>query len=121
MSKLEITEKERAIMKEFSTCIGEILSYIDITVDSPQPEAKYSKKEQLKKLFERTIYNVRKEILPMTETEIKMNIDTMFGELLVNLNKLSLASLTDERIREVFVTLVGDSIKELQERILNSI
>lgn len=119
---LEISRKDGIVSEEFGRLIGELLSYIDVSVDSViAPGDQYPKKALMKKTFEKFIYNLRTELFRKSEEEMDGNLEAMFRPLTTRLVNLSSAAFQDGKSRESFLALVAASIDECQERIQNKL
>ena len=113
-----IDKKIEDLGREMAWFVGRTLSYIDITVDTPKESGdKYSKKEVLKKLFEKEIYAVRNVLYAMEEGKVIKNMPAIFEALEKQLITIASASISDPLCRNSFTMLISQSSEEVQAKI----
>jgi len=118
---MRVSEKEELVMKNMAWFVGRSLSYIDVTIDSPDASDKYSKKNVLKKLFEKDIYDVRNKMFKYSCADLIKDMDVLMETLIVRLTSLILTAIPDQLRRDNFIELIRTSSRDMQTQLIEEL
>ena len=119
--KSTLTRKGVVIAEVFKELISDQLSYVDLTIECPNPGDLFSKRNVLKRQFEKKIYDLRNLLFALNGTQALKLLSQELDRLRDTLKDMASAAVDHDVCRNAFLSLINTSLDKVKIRIEDEI